>query len=108
MMSLKYFHLANRYNLAAASWNFVVVWEYCIFVDEHVLDANLSLSADRCLVVAMVHASNAVVCFTSSVFDQCSRSAAVATCALSVINRECFHCFFHIKVVMRTRIVIHL
>ena len=46
MVSLDYHHLANRSTLATASWKCVVVWE-CLFVDEHVLDANLSLSANR-------------------------------------------------------------
>ena len=41
------------------------MWEYCLSVDHHVLDANLSLSANRrCLVVKTVFAPLAVVCFT--------------------------------------------
>ena len=37
--SLNYFQLANRSKLRTASWDFVVASEYCLFVDEHVLDA---------------------------------------------------------------------
>ena len=48
MMSLNFSHLANCSNLATSSLNCVVAWEYCLAVDEHVLDANLSLSANRC------------------------------------------------------------
>ena len=45
--SLNYVHHANRSNLVTASWNFVVLWKHAILVDEHVLAANLSLSANR-------------------------------------------------------------
>ena len=64
---------ANCSNLATASWNSVVVWKYCVFVDEHVLDANLWLSANRGRPLSFV--------FKLYVFDPCSRSA-VATCSL--------------------------
>ena len=47
MISLNYSHLANCSNLATSSLNCVVAWEYCHAVDEHVLEANLSLSANR-------------------------------------------------------------
>ena len=51
-------------------------------VDEHVLDAILSLSASRvCLAVSTVPAPPAVVWFAKCVSDQCSRSVAVATCS---------------------------
>ena len=47
MLSLNYFHFANCSNFATASWHFVATWEYCLCVDEHVLDANHWLSANR-------------------------------------------------------------
>ena len=33
-LKLELFHLANRFNLATACWNFVVVWKFSILVDE--------------------------------------------------------------------------
>ena len=56
----------------------------CFLVDENALDANLPVAFCKtgCFVVAMVPVPPAVVCFKWCVFDQCSRSAAVATCSL--------------------------
>ena len=47
MMSMNYSHFADRSNLAAANCNPVVAWKCSILVNEHVLDANLSLSVNR-------------------------------------------------------------
>ena len=43
---LTYSRLASRSNLAIASWNVVAALGCCLFVDEHVLDANLYFSAN--------------------------------------------------------------
>ena len=72
--SSNYLHLVNRSKLATASWNSLVVWKYSILVGQRVLDASPSLSATVC-------APTAVVCLKWYVFNQCSRSAVVATCS---------------------------
>ena len=46
-MSLNFFPPCRFSNLAIASWNCRAAWEYCLSVDEHVLDANLKISAHR-------------------------------------------------------------
>ena len=70
-------YFSNRSNLAiasgnrAATRNFVVLWESCLFVDEHFLDAALWLfSESGYLAVATVPGRHLpVVCFTKNMFD---------------------------------------
>ena len=55
---------ANCSNLVTASWNFVVAWEFCLCVEEHVFDAILKFSSNegawrwqRCLLHLLSSAS---------------------------------------------------
>ena len=64
-MSLSYSHGAKCSIFATSSWNFDVAWEYCVFVDEPVLDAILWFSANQ---NATMPAPLAVVCFKKYVF----------------------------------------
>ena len=78
---LNYFDLANHSNLATASWNSELGWKYSLLVDERVLDANLSLSANR-------------DAWWWYVFDQCSLSAEVAMRSLSGLSATPSHFFY--------------
>ena len=66
-MSLNCWHFANCSNTATASWNFIVAWEYSLFIDDLVPRCHsLSLRRSRWLAVATVPAPPAVACFKKS------------------------------------------
>ena len=82
LKSMSSFHFANLHNLTTANWNSVVAQKCWFLWTNRLLVPFFAFDTRRCLAVATVLAPPSDVCCGSCVLNQCSRSAAIATCFL--------------------------